>query len=1084
MKLIAMKLRGIGPYRDEYCIDFTALTRSHMFLIDGETGAGKTTILDCLTFALYGTVLSNGDPAYQQRLRSRFLENDRMESYVDLIFESGGRYYEVRRSPNYQQISLNGTGTTRHGAKGKLVRIEEGMAELLRDAANDGERFFAFAQRPGNGHEIVSRASEVGPEIERLIGLNRDQFSKTIVLAQGQFAEFLRMKAEDRTNLVKDLFAAQRYEDIQNELDRRRSEARRLLEKRREALKGRITAAKDAAARIGPEPGDGADDARRWGLNDDGDPDVPARDSADILSCLEDTVEAMRLTGKATLETCERQCLQTSDELAAASERYEGISGMKQAANREEQDSLVLAELRSRRPEIDASEERLQRDAKAAPVAEIRDRLADLKAKRDAQSEVQKAIEDELDGMPSTDGLRGEYAIAVAAAARREEAKARLAAADEHRRLLDEAEQRRKNLDEARTALQEARTVADAANRTLAELPEERELTDGIADAMGRLGARQSNEDRLERLTGMAVHARKLKEDEEQLSADQRDEQSALNALHDARTALEEAERAVMLSGAARYAMELTEGMACPVCGSMEHPSPAELPDNVPDGHAIETLRNTVDKQTLLRDEAERRRRETESIISIERNLSEGRNIEELEHLIAEATTALDELDRLQGRLDELKDMQRRVREATERSAAAREDLTRKSERASAAGNAYDSACRAAEAYDDESVNREREDAERTLREAERQAALVEQIQRRMTRREELEKQEAQAKTISRHLEDDIAVTETTMRQTLQASGFVSMEEAEAVMLDDAQRKRLRDETERYRESVTEAETNLARSRAEVLKALVIDDHGCGGAYDNSGNPTALGEAIMAIDLNAAQELVNAKEAEADAANERRGAMREAIRHWNEASDQLLEEATEWDKAERAFIPLQRMALLAKADQRSPAERKTSLITYAVTERFRDVLDRANELLRDIHGGIYELRLGEDAVRTGGKIGLPILVLDRRNELLREPGTLSGGETFFVSLALALALADVIQAENGGIAMDTLFVDEGFGTLSDEYLADVLDVLRRIARTRDVGVISHVGQLKEQIAERITVTRVRPDGESRLEVMA
>lgn len=184
------------------------------------------------------------------------------------------------------------------------------------------------------------------------------------------------------------------------------------------------------------------------------------------------------------------------------------------------------------------------------------------------------------------------------------------------------------------------------------------------------------------------------------------------------------------------------------------------------------------------------------------------------------------------------------------------------------------------------------------------------------------------------------------------------------------------------------------------------------------------------------------------------------------------------------FAPVRTMALLATANKDSPSGQKVSLITFAVTERFRDVLDRANELLKDIHGGVYELRLGTHEGRAGGKTGLPIEVFDRRTERSTEPSTLSGGETFFVSLALALALADVIQAENGGISMETLFIDEGFGSLSDEYLDDVMDVLDGIARTRDIGIISHVGQLKDRVRARVSVSRVSENGESRLTVMA
>ena len=140
MRLIAMKFSGFGPYKGEYAIDFTALTRSRMFLIDGETGAGKTTILDCLTFALYGVIsgseIDNLNAAGDgQRFRSKYLMNDRAETYVDLIFQVGDGYYEVRRTPAYDQPKTRGEGTTKRNATGKLVRLSQASPNWPRRTA-------------------------------------------------------------------------------------------------------------------------------------------------------------------------------------------------------------------------------------------------------------------------------------------------------------------------------------------------------------------------------------------------------------------------------------------------------------------------------------------------------------------------------------------------------------------------------------------------------------------------------------------------------------------------------------------------------------------------------------------------------------------------------------------------------------------------------------------------------------------------------------------------------------------------------------------------------------------------------------
>ena len=143
MKLIALKFRGVGPYKGEYAIDFAALTRSHMFLIDGETGAGKTTLLDCVTFALYGSISSNTENKIgvgdRNRLRSRFLEASADETYVHLIFEEGGHCYAVRRTPEYERPKQRGDGTTKQNATGKMVRVandyEMAFAALTDDSA-------------------------------------------------------------------------------------------------------------------------------------------------------------------------------------------------------------------------------------------------------------------------------------------------------------------------------------------------------------------------------------------------------------------------------------------------------------------------------------------------------------------------------------------------------------------------------------------------------------------------------------------------------------------------------------------------------------------------------------------------------------------------------------------------------------------------------------------------------------------------------------------------------------------------------------------------------------------------------------
>ncbi|TGJ96051.1 SMC family ATPase, partial [Actinotalea fermentans ATCC 43279 = JCM 9966 = DSM 3133] len=191
-----------------------------------------------------------------------------------------------------------------------------------------------------------------------------------------------------------------------------------------------------------------------------------------------------------------------------------------------------------------------------------------------------------------------------------------------------------------------------------------------------------------------------------------------------------------------------------------------------------------------------------------------------------------------------------------------------------------------------------------------------------------------------------------------------------------------------------------------------------------------------------------------------------------------------WGRAREDAAPVARMAALAAGSGADNAK-ALSLATFVLVRRFEDVVAAANERLREMSDGRYELERSDEKedVRTR-RTGLAMKVLDHRTEQARDPRTLSGGETFYVSLCLALGMADVVTAEVGGVDLGTLFVDEGFGTLDPETLEAVLGELGKLrAGGRVVGVVSHVDALKASIAERVEVRRLA-NGSSTLTVRA
>ncbi|WP_034631969.1 AAA family ATPase, partial [Cellulomonas cellasea] len=238
MYLRTLTLQAIGPFAGRFTVDFAQLGASGLFLLEGPTGAGKSTLIDAIVFALYGKVASAATS--EDRLRSGFAGPDD-ESVVDLVFETSAGVFRVRRTPAYDRPKKRGTGTARQQATVKLWRLPaESPAETdgAAGGAGTGGAGTGSARdgEPAEGEIVSTRLDEAGAELQRIVGLDRAQFVQTIVLPQGEFASFLRADPEHRRGLLQKIFGTEVYERLQ----------RRLEELRRDAL--RATA--DARARL------------------------------------------------------------------------------------------------------------------------------------------------------------------------------------------------------------------------------------------------------------------------------------------------------------------------------------------------------------------------------------------------------------------------------------------------------------------------------------------------------------------------------------------------------------------------------------------------------------------------------------------------------------------------------------------------------------------------------------------------------------------------------------------------------------------------------------------------------------------
>ena len=1105
MRLIALRFQGIGPYRGEFAIDFTALTRGHMFLIEGETGAGKTTILDAIVYALYGGV-SGSDG--KQRMRSRFLYDSDTPSWVDLIFMANGECYRIRRSPDYTRPKQRGDGTTSIAAKAKLWHVDKNIGSLI-DLGGDAGRFFDYADEPGHAQALAGRMKEASVEIVSLLGLNRDQFSKTIMLAQGEFSRFLEMKPEDRTDLLKDLFGAQIYEDIQRDLHERAAKAKATMDDGHLMLANAIAMARDNASGIDSI----VDDDGAWCVDADGELVEPAWDADQIERRLRDTLAQVKASSAGMQREAQTRKETADAALASARGRRALVDAIITAADGERDQARLLRSLADQGDRIAMIETRLERAAKAAAATARHEELRKAKEREEQAKEALSAAKDELEAAGDADDLAARHAVAVAASrdeAAANERKETVKAKRERLETLSRVERECVEAQKAHAQAMDARTKAAEELAALGDAVAMEERRQQVARALGERQHRQEVVARAESTLGEVRERdaleRRLAKAKARLAVCREASASAVRAVEQSRALLDQ-------SGAARYAARLRDGEPCPVCGATEHPAPATVPDDVPGLDMLEAYERRAER--CGQDESEAA--EAVSTLRAQCEAMEARlgGIDEdgARAAIDEARHALGELDALEQEDGTLRRRLDAITQASQKASEAATALAEAQTRAAMARQMADEARAAAEGITEDGVA----DEERAIREridvAREQAALAAELERRIARCGELRRQVAagEATLASRH--SQVETLEQTERELCGTNGFVDVEQALACVLPQDEMDGLRVQVETHRADMIRVRAALERSRTSLASVL-----GCSGAwealrgslptapdggamplaplsrdlpdaagplaYDDDGKATALGELIESIDSGIAADAEAVAKDDADDAAVSLGRVRRFEEERQRCARMVRERLSAWRATVERFGPLEAMSELVAGHVASASGQKVTLITYAVTERFRDVLDQTNDILRDIHGGVYELRLGEREGRANARTGLPIEVVDHRTERMRDPSTLSGGEKFFVSLALALGLARTIQAENGGIPMDTLFIDEGFGTLSEDYREDVMDVLRDIARQRDVGIISHVEDLKSQIPERIRVSRMSMEGESTLEVIA
>ncbi|MDP9094438.1 MAG: SMC family ATPase [Actinomycetota bacterium] len=992
MRLHLLEMTAIGPFATRQVIDFDELGAGGLFLLDGPTGAGKTTVLDAITFALYGPGERGGDG----RLHSDFA-SPAVRPEVRLDFSLRGVRQRITRSPEYQRPKRRGGGHTREAAQAHLERRQAG----------------GWVSRSSNKAEIADMLAED-------LGLTRDQFTQVVLLPQGDFARFLRASDDDRRTLLTKLFGTQLYDRITSELERRGQSATKDLEAASTLTRSCVAAAAEAA-----------------GLSEDERETLCGLSPVELRRRLADVDGALKRehdSAQAQAQSRTAACVRARDAAAHAAVQVQRMERLLAA-----QEALAEHELGRAAHDEARGSLALARRAEA-----VRGLIVSLDQSAGAIVGARAALL-ELDPTAPRELLVGEGVNAVAA---RSAASARTAAELQH--VVD----REGGRSELRAALARARSEATAADRDVDELsarqqalPRELEEIEQALEAAHRtLSVAQPAGERHASVVRQLAAATRLVELAPAVAAAGAAREDAI-AAHQA--AVDDHQRMVeaRLAGmAAELAAALVEGAPCVVCGALAHPTPALR-------HAGAVTAVDVEAQSRLRTSTEHARVQAELVIA---NLdsevatlsviANGGSVGELT-IEAKALSAVI-ADGAQANATRAASIQHRAALLVEQQGVTHRytsALARQSEAKYRLQSAHDQLA----ALNDE-VAAARGGFDSVVG---RQTALVAQAQHDAALAEA-------ARTVGDAARAYATALACATAEVLHA-GFADIDGARAAVL-----------------SVVDIEsTQLFVDHWQQQWALL---HGAVHAGEFAGLGSENLRNLRTACDRAEEELAECEKHAVRAA--------EALARARHGMDRFGDRLADIERAHARYDQLNADAepvlYLSRITRGMAGQRRVALTTYVLRHWFEQVVRAANVRLVTISSGRYELIRVDEGESKAERTGLTLQVIDRHTGEARSPRSLSGGETFYTSLALALGLADVVRAEAGGIDLDTLFIDEGFGSLDADTLDDVMAVIEDLRdRGRVVGIVSHVTDLKDLIHERIEVRRLA-DGSSALRVVA
>lgn len=1055
MKPILLTMQAFGSYGEKTEIDFQK--GGDFFLISGDTGSGKSTIFDAMMFALYGEVSTNGS-GKENELLSQFVDVRNDKPLVSLVFTAHQHgqeeTYKITRTPRHIRPAK------RTGAK----QQEEGeTAELLMP---DGSQY------PG-------KLSDTNRKIEEIVGLTADQFRKVVMIAQGEFMDFLRADSKAKTALLRDLLKTRYYDDLTGKLKDLAGEKKKAAQTQRTKLS--LIAANAVTEGLPEEDAQALEAAK-----------------GTVITAKELQPEQVDALAEVLSDVCARLQLQQGE-----------LAQQQTAAQKDRDECMKRIEaaqpLMQRFKELEDAEKTLQECAAQADeiekkrglIGKIRDAWAiepkyqRMKDARAALTNAQTELAAKQQEFPQLKQTAADAAVLHQqmekaqqdATAHESEVKTKVKDALKTFDALDEAE---KALRQAEEADAKAKANAESAKKALDDFKKQEDAwRTQEAELQGAEAAyevcKQQNQqyrDLKKSLEDLHGNQKDVQEKARQAAAAKDAYASTTQKYQRAQNEYDDYRLAFLNAQAGLLARELAPGKPCPVCGALEHPAPCQLTQENQqlNREQLEKLRKTADDAAKAQEEKAKESESAQAKLTERQKVAE----EAEKKLVENATnirenvpmaTAADVEAMLQAWLPELQSASKSVQAKVK----ALDDVRKNLEGAKAERDKLEKAASTAQETAKSTAVKKAE-AEKTwnLHQEELSGGTY-------RTREDAVAQRTQAREAKQKAESAASQAAEKERQAQKAK----TECTARIQQLDAEMPKKQADVEEFNQQYqqTMAEKSLDETQWQALTAnydaeepdrLQKEVSDFDQRKSKAEGQCATAQNAIAEQKKPNMEQLNAAFEAAKAAWEKASAALEAAKHLHLDNARVLNDLREGrEPLANACKEANTAQHLSDVMAGTESGNRMNLETFVQRNYMEKILCDANRRFRDMSNGQFELKLinVEDAGEGKNK-GLDLEVYSIVTGKTRSVNTLSGGESFMAALSLALGMADQIQAATAAIHLDVMFIDEGFGSLSDNARNEAVNILKEMAgKQRQIGIISHVSELKDEIENQLIVKK-------------